>query len=73
MTRVSKTKNKSRKQYQLSKTKTCQEINTYLVSKTLFTSAGIVSYKRLCLLYKEAGLVLVSRNSDAITFTSSLL
>ena len=26
-----------------------------------------------CLLYKEVGLVLVSRNSAAITFTSSLL
>ena len=41
--------------------------------KTLFTAVDIVSYKRLCLLYKEVGLVLVSCNSAAIAFTSSLL
>ena len=45
----------------------------YLVFKILFTSVGIISYERLCFLQQEVGLVLVSRNSAAITLTSSLL
>ena len=45
----------------------------HLVFKTLFTSVSIVSYKRLCHLYKEVGLVLVSCNPASITLTSSLL
>ena len=46
---------------------------TFSFQNFLFTSVGIVSYKRLCLLKKEVGLVSVSRNSAAITFTSLLL
>ena len=42
------------------------------VFKTLFTYVVIVSYKRLYFSSKEVGLVLMSRNSAAITFLSSL-
>ena len=46
--------------------------NVYF-SKLYFTPVGIISYKRLCILLKEVGVVLVSRNSAAITFTLSTL